>query len=166
MLSGRKPIRTGPPDACGRWVGSVTAIGVDHAWSGGTGNQNEGAFPVCSQFCSQFVLSLCAQERPTIGPVPTVLRFRSRLSGQEREYSHHFLSTWNSGNSGNTKRSQPLTGEDRLGTDVEHMEQGTRRALSNRPTLFSCRDTLLMGHAHLADKIEELPGMADEGRPL
>src|SRR5215472_14339624 len=107
-----------------------------------------GVFPVCSQFCSQFVPSLGAQEVPTIGPVPTVPRFRSRLSGQEREYSYHFLSTWNSGNSGNTKRSQPLTGEDRLGADVEHMEHGTLRAKSNGPTLFSRRGTLLMGHAH------------------
>jgi hypothetical protein len=97
-------------------------------------------FPVCSRSRRT--------KTPTIGPVSTVLRFRSRLSGQEREYSYHFLSTWNRRNSGNTKRSQPLTGEDRQGTAVEPMEHGTRRAKSNGPTLFSRRDTLLMGHAH------------------
>ena len=101
-------------------------------------------FPVLFPVCSRSRRT----KTPTIGPVPTVPRFRSRLSSQEREYSYHFLSTWNSGNSRNTKRSQPLTGEDRLGTDVEHEEHGTRRAKSNGPTLFSCRGTLLMGHAH------------------
>src|SRR5215472_5726885 len=139
MLCGRKPIRTGLAGACGRWAGSGTAKGVDQAWSGGTGNQNEGVFPVCSQSCSQFVPGLGAQERPKIGPVPSVLRFRSRLSSGEREYSHHYLSTWNTRNSGNTKTSQPLTGEDRMGTAVEHMEHA--RCKGNRPTLFSRRDT-------------------------
>jgi hypothetical protein len=68
MLCGPKPIRTGPAGACGRWARSGTAKGVDHAWSGGAGNQNEGAFPVMFPVlfpvCSQSRCTRTADNRP------------------------------------------------------------------------------------------------------
>ena len=46
-----------------------------------------GMFLVCSQFCSQFVPGLCAQEVPTIGPVPSVPGFNA-LSQARSESIH------------------------------------------------------------------------------
>jgi hypothetical protein len=51
-------------EACGRWAGSGTAKGVDHVWSGGTGNQSESLFPACSRY----VLGLGAQETADYRP--------------------------------------------------------------------------------------------------
>ena len=98
-------------------------------------------FPVLFPVCSRSRRTRSADNRPC----SQCFGFsKPSLNWGARVFTSLFLSTWNSGN---TKRSQPLTGEDRLGTAVEHMEHNTP-GVKQRSNALSRRNTPLMGHAH------------------